>query len=366
MMNFNLERFRQLTEHQYGTWQGRLCRIPSVQKKRKLLAITCVALVAGCVPGDYVARTPWAIATNRERLQKLEIGMARSNVIALLGKPHKREVFPSEEGDRVEVLFYETEYTHSGNVPESAFTPITLREGLVIGWGRAVYRRRTYSRDATEQEPPTLASGSGFLVQRSLVVTNYHVVVGASAIRCYVHDTPITASMISYDEDDDLALLRLSSAIPEDERVFGLGDSSLVERGQTVFALGYPLPDVLGTDLRVHKGIVSSLTGYEGRASQFQVEMSLNPGNSGGPLVDSSGSIIGIVTSKLGIGMLLETGVMPEGVAFAVKVAAIRSLATVTGVSDELVYAESGRPTMTLEQIVRSLGGAVVRVEAER
>lgn len=338
----------------------------SVQKKRKLLVITCVALVAGCYPGDYVARTPWAIASNRERLQKLEIGMARSNVTAIFGKPHKREVFPSEEGDRVEVLFYETEYTHSGNVPDSAFTPIVLKEGHVIGWGRALYRRGRHARDPVGQEPPTSVAGSGFLVERSLVVTNYHVVAGARVIRCYVHEASLPAAVISYDEDNDLALLRLSSVASAEDPVFRLGDSSVVEQGQTVFALGYPLPDVLGTDLRVHKGIVSSLTGYGGLTSQFQVEMSLNPGDSGGPLVDSSGSVIGIVTSKLGIGMLRETGDIPEGVAFAVKVAAIRSLAAAAGVSDELVYPESGRPTMTLEEIVSSLGGSVVRVEAER
>ena len=67
--------------------------------------------------------------------------MSKSEVIATMGSPHKREVFLNERGEPIEVLLYETEYTHGGPVPDSAFTPVVLRSGQVIGWGRNMYDR---------------------------------------------------------------------------------------------------------------------------------------------------------------------------------------------------------------------------------
>ncbi len=214
------------------------------------------------------------------------------------------------------------------------------------------------------KEPPTVAGGSGFLVSRTLVVTNFHVVDGLDNAHCFIDNVPFEAVVLARDRDNDLALLRLASPAQDTIQPLKLGRASKVKRGQKVHALGYPLTDVLGSELRAHTGIVSSLSGYEGRSTQFQVEMSLNPGNSGGPLLDEHGHVVGVVTSKLGIGHMLRTGNVPEGVAFAVKADLIEVLAAAVGASDEIAHAAEGDP-MELEAIVDRSANAVVRVEGK-
>lgn len=101
----------------------------------ELLVFLVSVSVVGC------NRTPWAIDKTRDRLQKLEFNMSESDVVEVMGKPHKNEAFFDQQGNKIQVLIYETEYTHSGPVTDSAFTPVLLRSGRVIGWGRNMYDR---------------------------------------------------------------------------------------------------------------------------------------------------------------------------------------------------------------------------------
>jgi hypothetical protein len=95
-------------------------------------------------PSEY----PWGIQKTRGNLNNLEVGMTKDQVIAVMGRPHTREVFPDETGHSVEVLIYITEYTDAGSIPDSDKTPICLRDGKVTGWGRNFYDR-TQKHDIT-------------------------------------------------------------------------------------------------------------------------------------------------------------------------------------------------------------------------
>jgi len=233
-----------------------------------------------------------------------------------------------------------------------------------------IAKRREEKHDQEAEEPdgrPASArSGSGFYVSGSLVVTNYHVVEDTADIRGFVKGSPIPLTLLARDLRNDLALLRSEQALAKSARFFLIGDSSKVRHGQTVYTMGYPLPDVLGHDLHVHDGIISSLTGILGSSSEFQVEMTVNPGISGGPLVDNRGAVIGVVTSKLGLGYAIQTGSMPEGVTFAVKADSIRPLAASAGVADQLSFASGEEAHMPLEETASGYGEAVVRIEAEQ
>lgn len=150
------------------------------------------------------------------------------------------------------------------------------------------------------------ASGSGVLLPGSnYVVTNWHVVQDATNIDIQFPSTGKTyagAKTVIADRNNDLAILELvpsptdKVSLPTTE--FGIrGD--LVDVGEEVFVLGYPLVSAMGDNIKVTDGIVSSNTGYKNDPATYQISAPIQPGNSGGPLFDRSGNMIGIVNAKL-------------------------------------------------------------------
>jgi len=140
-------------------------------------------------------------------------------------------------------------------------------------------------------------SGSGVLVSpEGEVVTNWHVVDKAIEVRCLLHDgTPFHAEILGTDRDTDLALIRLkrpdgAPALPHAE----LGDSAALREGDFVMAMGAPW----GMARSVSIGIIAATNRYLPQNSEYslwlQTDASISPGNSGGPLVDTGGRVVGI------------------------------------------------------------------------
>lgn len=146
-------------------------------------------------------------------------------------------------------------------------------------------------------------SGSGFALNNGYIATNYHVVENAKTITVQgikgSFSTEYKATVIATDKFNDLALIKIS-----DSRFSGFGTipyrvkTSTAEVGEDVFVLGYPLTSTMGDEIKLTTGVVSSKTGFQGDVSLYQISAPIQPGNSGGPLFDGNGNLIGIVNAK--------------------------------------------------------------------
>ncbi|MDQ2774971.1 MAG: trypsin-like peptidase domain-containing protein [Acidobacteriota bacterium] len=180
----------------------------------------------------------------------------------------------------------------------------------------------TVRRDFFYQQVASQSLGSGFLVNdEGFILTNFHVISGSSRIQVTLSDqTRYTARALDTDRSDDLALIKID---PKKKLPFlRLGDSDRAQVGQKVLAIGNPF----GLEGTLTAGVVSSI----GRAIQsegsaqlqgmIQTDAAINGGNSGGPLLDSSGEVIGINTAILG-----ETNL---GIGFALPINRAKALLT--------------------------------------
>lgn len=171
-------------------------------------------------------------------------------------------------------------------------------------------------------------SGTGFALKGGYVLTNYHVVDEASTINIYGIGGDFTngvkATVVGSDKSNDLALLKLSGEVPASFNTIPYGfKSKIADVGEDVYVLGYPLTATMGEEVKLTNGIISARTGFDGNVSQYQISAPVQPGNSGGPLIDYNGDVIGVVCAKH-----LEA----ENVSYAVKTSQVKNL--IESVSD--------------------------------
>jgi S1-C subfamily serine protease len=171
------------------------------------------------------------------------------------------------------------------------------------------------SNDSQGDSPKATGTGSIISVG-GLVLTAAHVVAGSSSLKVSTSIGLKGAKVLRIDEANDIAILQLD---PGSYPALAIAPSKKIRLGQTVSTIGFPNVQIQGFSLKVTRGEISSLNGVGDDPRSWQVSVPVQPGNSGGPLLDDNGNLVGIIVSKLSIKAAEATNDIPQNVNYAVK-----------------------------------------------
>lgn len=165
---------------------------------------------------------------------------------------------------------------------------------------------KTYPEFGESEAPiETKSSGTGFLLnQEGYLITCAHVIENHKNIKVHVKkdyiDKVLIASIINIDQNNDIAVLKIDLTPYKGD--FGNIPVSISDKildvGEKIYSLGYPLPGTMGEELKLTDGIISSTKGFQSNINYYQVSCAIQPGNSGGPLIDDDGNVVGVINAK--------------------------------------------------------------------
>ncbi len=184
---------------------------------------------------------------------------------------------------------------------------------------------------------PRRGSGTGFYVNPTDLVTNAHVVEACRSMR---DPQGRRLALVRIDRDLDLALLRADNTTDEWLKLAAPGPLRL---GAGVYVMGFPFYGQLGNSVVVTRGVVSSRSGYLGRRANFGLTAPIQPGNSGGPVLDSGGRVIGVAVARLE-SLYRDPDALPQNVNFAVGQRALSDFLSRSGA----VFEVSAEPVADL------------------
>jgi TPR repeat protein len=203
------------------------------------------------------------------------------------------------------------------------------------------------------------ASGSGFFItEDGYLITNEHVAGKGAQVRLLTAAGIISAKVMKVDAANDLALLKAEGKFAS----LPVATSRPVKLGGTVATVGFPNVDLQGFAPKFARGEIGSLSGPQDDARYFQISVPVQPGNSGGALVDERGNVVGVVCAKLSArAALSSSGALPENVNYAVKSSFLLGfLESVPEVAGKLK--EPNTKDMKFADVVEQAKGAAVLV----
>ena len=220
------------------------------------------------------------------------------------------------------------------------------------------------SRDNSEKkDSDTVSSGTGFFVDgQGHILTNNHVIKGCSSYRVTrTGDIPHPAEVLRTDQTNDLAVLKIDtpSATP-----YALLKQSGVRVGDQIATFGYPLAGTLSSSGVLTSGNISSLAGMSDDVRHFQISAPIQPGNSGGPLLDMYGNVVGITNMKLNeLAAADATGSISQNVNFAIKANVAINFLDAHSIPYEV--APSGQSALPLPDIVEKAKSFTVQITCQ-
>ena len=243
--------------------------------------------------------------------------LADYETVSFTAKPAGSFSFINKLGDERTIRSYDVGRPCKGDeVPEAI-----RKEGKL--W--AVIKGGT-TRDALAKLPENAelrGMGTGFFItEDGYLLTNWHVAREAKRIKVRLKDRILAAEVVRMDRARDLALLKVEGG-PFKALPISLEASASL--GETAFTIGFPNVLVQGLEPKYTDGKISSLAGLQDDPAQYQISVPVQPGNSGGPLVDRNGHVVGVVDAKLNdLRLLATSGSLPQNVNYAIKASVVR------------------------------------------
>jgi hypothetical protein len=166
------------------------------------------------------------------------------------------------------------------------------------------------------------SSGTGFYVSSTgHIISNHHVVEGCNTVKLTFKGKEVSADVLAVDKMNDLAILK-ADLTPSKVYSVATEDASLLE---DIIIAGYPLGKKVSAAIKTSKGSITALAGYGDNYSEFQTDAALNQGNSGGPIMDQKGNVVGVAVANYG----KQSGV--ESFNFGIKSSTLKTFASANG-----------------------------------
>lgn len=207
------------------------------------------------------------------------------------------------------------------------------------------------------------STGTGFFIDKNgYLVTNHHVVDKGKIFEISVlrngKTTEYNAEIVSLDKQNDLAILKITDSNFKPFSTINYNFSTNTKNvGTSVFALGFPLTQYMGNELKMTDGIISSKSGFKGDITNYQISVPIQPGNSGGPLFDTKGNLVGITSSGL-------NKQLADNVNYAIKTSYLKLLIDSLDDNIELPF-YSTNEELNLEQLNERLNEYVVLIKVK-
>ena len=212
--------------------------------------------------------------------------------------------------------------------------------------------------------PITAKRGTGWIIASGYAVTNYHVVEDCQNVSLIISDgTAIPLKIEIFDKINDIAILSIAEnknkffqPIPMSEKSSGIG--------ARVFTIGYPYSSAFGVKPKLTDGVISSIYGIQDDPRFYQISVPIQPGNSGGPLVNLRGQAIGMVTSTLDAAKVFNiSGTLPQNINYAIKSEYIQIL--LKTIKKEYQVSTQKEDYKNLEELARKVQDSVFIIDAK-
>jgi hypothetical protein len=253
----------------------------------------------------------WTLYFSRKALHFILVTIGLVSPITLIGAP--------------KISVRSTDAVNSYNkmyVVPIRIDPLKVRPGLVERLKKAGFD----TVDVTTEHFPFTSQGTGFLLtSEGHVLTCAHIVGKQSDATLWIGTNRYVGRVTASDTNLDLAVILVESNHPAFQPL-PLPIAAEYRIGQEVFAMGFPVADLLGSKPRLNKGLISSTAGIGDDEGHVQISIPIQPGNSGSPLLDNSGRVIGMVNATINpMRFFLLEGSMPQNVNFAIKSPPLRT-----------------------------------------